>query len=265
LAAALAAVLETATAKRVEDRYANDGELIADLEDVLAIETARAGSATGEVTTVLRTLPASTRRRIPMRIRHPAAAIFALLAMAAIVALVLVFLFTRAHHGNGKLDQPAPKYTPQQISLCDTCAVDYNPDPLSGPKNQNPQLDGLAIDDNRNTAWTTDIYYDGLGKPGVGLYVDAKPGVAARSMIIDTATPGYTVAIYARRAQDPPNPNVFDPGPNGWVRVGSAASVHRTQTIRLATDGVPYRYYLVWITSLGPHNQVAINEIALYT
>ena len=50
-------MVETATAKRLEDRYADDAELIADLEDVLAIETARAGSATGEVTTVLRTLP----------------------------------------------------------------------------------------------------------------------------------------------------------------------------------------------------------------
>ena len=49
VSAALAAVVDTATAKRREDRYADDAELIADLEDVLAIETARAGSATGEV------------------------------------------------------------------------------------------------------------------------------------------------------------------------------------------------------------------------
>src|SRR3984893_5372771 len=41
--AALAAVVETATAKHLEDRYGDDAELIADLEDVLAIEAARAG------------------------------------------------------------------------------------------------------------------------------------------------------------------------------------------------------------------------------
>jgi serine/threonine-protein kinase len=265
VSAALAAVLETATAKRVEDRYANDAELIAELEDVLAIEAARSGSATGEVTTVLRTLPSSAQRRVPLRVRRPSAVIAVLLLVLATAAVTLVFVLNRAHRGTGKLPQAPPPATPQQVQLCDTCAHDYNPDALSGPKNQHPQEDGLAIDGNRNTAWTTETYYDGLGKPGVGIYVDAKPGVAAGSMVIDTETPGYTVAIYARRAQDPPNPQVFDAGPNGWVRVGGAAYVHSTQTIELTTDGIRFRYYLVWITSLGPHNQVAVNEIALYT
>ena len=65
-------VIDTATAKRPEDRYADDSELIADLEDVLAIETARAGSATGEVTAVLRTLPSDAQQRVPYRLRHRA-------------------------------------------------------------------------------------------------------------------------------------------------------------------------------------------------
>src|SRR3712207_745650 len=43
VSSALAAVLDRATAKDVRRRYADDRELIADLEDVLAIETARAG------------------------------------------------------------------------------------------------------------------------------------------------------------------------------------------------------------------------------
>src|SRR5437588_4611334 len=61
VSAALAAVIDNATAKRPEDRYADDAELTADLEDALAIETARAGNAQGEVTAVLRTLPAPKR------------------------------------------------------------------------------------------------------------------------------------------------------------------------------------------------------------
>src|SRR5437660_4770466 len=70
VSAALAAVIDTATAKRQEDRYANDADLIADLEDALAIETARAGTAPGEVTAVQRTLPVPKQRRIPYQLRH---------------------------------------------------------------------------------------------------------------------------------------------------------------------------------------------------
>ena len=81
--------------------------------------------------------------------------------------------------------------------------------------------------------------------------------------MLDTSTPGYSVVIYGRRT--PVNPNVFDPGPTGWVKVGGAPSVTSTQDIPLSTGDTPYRYYLVWITSLGSRDQVAVNEIALYT
>jgi serine/threonine protein kinase len=264
VSAALAGVLETATAKRVDERYADDAELIADLEDVLAIETARSGSATGEVTTVLRTLPSRTRRRIPLRVRQPVLVAVLAVALVAVIAGGILYLAGRTHHGSGTLPQPPPKSTPHGVSLCDSCATDYNPDALSGPKNQHPSQDPLAIDGNRNTAWTTESYdNDDLGKPGVGIYVDAKPGVAAGSMVIDTDTPGYKVTIYARTSE--PNPNAFDTGTGGWVAVGNAAAVHATQTIKLHTAGVRYRYYLVWITSLGDHAQVDVNEIALYT
>jgi eukaryotic-like serine/threonine-protein kinase len=262
--AALAAVLETATAKRVDERYADDAELIADLEDVLAIETARAGSATGEVTTVLRTLPSRTRRRVPLRVRQPLLVTGLALALVAVILGGILFLLGRTHHGSGALPQPPPKFTPHQVSLCDSCAHDYNPDALSGPKDQHPSQDPLAIDGNRNTAWTTETYVnDTLGKPGVGIYVDARPGVAAGSMVIDTATPGYKVTIYARSSR--PNPDTFDVGPGGWVAVGNAPNVRSTQTITLHTGDVRYRYYLVWITSLGANGHVDVNEIALYT
>jgi serine/threonine protein kinase len=257
VSAMLAAVLETMTAKRESDRYADDTELIADLEDVLGLETARAGSATGEVTTVLRTLPSAAQRRVPLRVRHRAVVVAMLLVAVAVAAAAVVFLVPRTHRGAAPLPQPAPKPTPIQVTLCNSCAHDYNPD---GNDAQHPNTVGLAIDGDRNTAWTTEIYYSGvLGKPGVGLYVDAKPGVSAGSMVIDTATPGYAVSIYAQNS--PPDPSTFD---SAWVKLGAAPYVHRTQTIRLRADGRRFRYYLVWITSLGDHNQVAINEVALY-
>ncbi|MGI8711697.1 MAG: protein kinase domain-containing protein [Solirubrobacteraceae bacterium] len=264
ISAALAAVLETATAKRESDRYADDTELIADLEDVLGLEAARAGSATGEVTTVLKTLPSRAQRRVPLRVRQPLVMVAGLLIVAALVVAAILFLAPRTHHGTGTLPQPAPKLTRHQISPCGSCAHDYNPDAPSGPKDQHPNEVGLAIDADRNTAWTTESYLnDNLAKPGVGLYVSLNPGVAAGSLVLDTETPGYAVSIYGRTS--PPNPNTFDTGAGGWVKVGAAPNVHGTQTLYLKTAGVRYRYYLVWITSLGNHNQVAINEIGLYT
>src|SRR3954467_14892989 len=63
VSSALAAIIDSATAKDLDRRYQEDAELIEDLEDVLAIEAARTGQATGEATAVLRTLPDRTRPR----------------------------------------------------------------------------------------------------------------------------------------------------------------------------------------------------------
>src|SRR5881275_3332868 len=106
VSAALAQIVDNSTAKRQEDRYANDAELIADLEDVLAIETARAGSATGEVTSVLRPLPSSTQRRVPFRLRHRIMAALALVIVIGAAAGAAIWLTGRTHHGTGKLAQP---------------------------------------------------------------------------------------------------------------------------------------------------------------
>jgi serine/threonine-protein kinase len=264
ISAALAAIIDTATAKREENRYADDAELIADLEDVLAMEAARAGNASGEANTVLRTLPARALRRVPFRLRYPASIGLVLAVVLVLLLAGIIYLAGRTHHGTGSLAQTPPPASHGQVNLCNTCAHDYNPLAISGPRDQNPGTVGLAIDSNVNTAWTTQTYYDGvLGKPGVGLYVTADPGVAARSVVLDTSTPGYRVVIYGRTGR--PDPSRFDPGPGGWVRIGGAAAVHSHQTIRLSAGGVRYRYYLVWITSLGSRQSAAINELALYS
>src|SRR4051794_17070982 len=65
VSSALAAVVDTATAKDLGQRYQDDAELISDLEDVLGIETQRSPTqARGEATAVLKTLPPSSRQRV---------------------------------------------------------------------------------------------------------------------------------------------------------------------------------------------------------
>jgi serine/threonine-protein kinase len=263
--AALAAVVDTATAKRVQDRYADDAELIADLEDVLAIEAARAGSATGEATIVLRTLPSQTRRRVPFRIRHRVVAVGIAAIVLAAAGGAAAWLSTRAHHGTGRPEQPPPTGAAAAhlvpVGICQTCAHDYNPDGLDGDHTQNPQLAAFAVDNDPRTSWQTQYYYDRtLGKPGVGVYVDMSPGTTADELVIDTTTPGFSAQILAQDTT--PDPSQFG---THWVKLATVSFVHRTQVIPVRTGATRYTYYLVWITKLPPGSEFAtLEEIDLY-
>src|SRR5271156_3947581 len=100
VSAATASVVDHAVAKDLGHRFADASEMAAALEDVLAIEASRAGQATGEVTTVLRTLPGTARRRLPWRMRHPVRWAFLLALLGVIVAGVLIAAANHAHRGN---------------------------------------------------------------------------------------------------------------------------------------------------------------------
>src|SRR3954465_12837388 len=62
LSAAAALVVERATTKDPNDRYQSVGELIDDLSTALEVEAARAGSTTGEATSVLEAVPPTERK-----------------------------------------------------------------------------------------------------------------------------------------------------------------------------------------------------------
>ncbi|HEV2061497.1 MAG TPA: protein kinase, partial [Solirubrobacteraceae bacterium] len=92
VSSALAAVVDRMTAKDLAVRYQSTPELMADLEEVFAIESARSGQTTGEATQVLRALPAPARSRLPLRMRTSMRAFVAfLLLAAAATAAIIVF------------------------------------------------------------------------------------------------------------------------------------------------------------------------------
>jgi eukaryotic-like serine/threonine-protein kinase len=263
VSAALASVLDTATAKRVEDRYADDAELISDLEDVLAIETARAGTASGEVTSVLRTLPSQTQRRVPFPVRHRLGAGLLVLVVLALVGGGIAWLANRAHHGTGSLAIAPPRLPSahgslSQVHLCSGCAQGYNP--LGSPKDETPNA-SLAIDNDLTTYWSTQMYYDHkLDKLGTGIYVDADPGTTAHVLRIDTNTPGFSVTIYGANS----TPTYSWPN-SEWTRVSDSTMIAaRRESISLTSRATRYRYWLVWITNLGGNESVQLNEVTLY-
>jgi serine/threonine-protein kinase len=271
VSAALAAVVERATAKPLARRYATATEMIADLEEALAIETARTGSARGEATIVLRSLPPSASERLPMRVRHPIW-IAALIAVAvAVVAALAALALSNTHGGTPPPANVPPAAHEVPVALDQNAATQYNP---FGTTPEDPNRVGLAIDGDPSTYWQTS-YYDNavLGKSGVGLYVDAAPRLAANRAVVETATPGFSVQVWGANSVPPqqyslaPRPGL-SPSTLGWTLLGSAPYVHHKQAISLSHVRAR-RYYLVWITSLGPDpsgtpKSVEIAEFTLF-
>ena len=268
VSAAAAAVVDRAVAKDLRERYPDAPSMVADLEEVLAIEASRSGQATGEVTSVLQTLPGSARRRLPWRLRHPARWAASLAVILAIVAVALIFIVAGTHRGTGVPQGVHADAGLVPVPLSQTAAHSYNPFG-TGPENENRVQN--VIDSDPNTAWSTETYYEGtLKKPGgvgTGLYLDASPGVLARAIEVQTSTPGFAVQIYGSNREPPSLPN-GDPKPlsaRGWQGpLAASAAVANKETIRFA-GARPFRYYLFWLTSLPPRMQLAsISELTLF-
>ena len=197
ISSALAAVVDRATARDLGVRYATAEAMVDDLEDVLGIETARSGQTSGEVTTVLRSLPKDAQRRVPLRARtswRVAAAVVALLVAMTVTGFYL--LVGRTERGTGTQNfgkAPAPGL--KGVSLKQSGARDF--DPLGDNRAEHPDEAKAVVDGDARTTWSTESYTGGqLGKDGVGIYVDAEPGVAAAAMQVITPTKGFTADVY---------------------------------------------------------------------
>jgi serine/threonine-protein kinase len=259
VSSALAAVLDNATAKDLERRYEDDAELISDLEDVLGIETQRSGQATGEATAVLRTLPAGARKRVPWRVLHPARILALLALLGAVAAVVLVFMATdkRAERGTGTRNVKPPPGL-KSVSLGQSRAKDFDP---FGGDGEHPAEAKAVVDQDTNSTWSTERYDGGVinNKPGVGIYVDANPGVAARAIDVISPTRNWQGAIYAAPNGPPPRKLA------GFKKLASIDQSKARTRVKLDPGGKRYRYYLVWITKLPPQqSSVEIAEIRLF-
>lgn len=254
VSAALAGVLERATAKELQNRYRSMADLVGDLEEVLTYETARAGESTGEATAVLSALPANVaRKRKGWRRLFPWGAYVLIAGAVAVGAAVVI-------GGNDTSTKSADTSGLSTIPLSESAVHDYDPPPGDG--SENPEQKGLALDGDRTTAWETENYGNtsfGNLKPGVGLYLDAGRPVVARALRIFTPKSGWSFQLYVA--------NQVPVDLRGWTLVGSDTMDSTRKTVTLDTAGRRSRFYLLWITHLTQsptgRSNAAVSDLVL--
>jgi eukaryotic-like serine/threonine-protein kinase len=260
LSAAAAMVVERATAKDPAQRYQKVGELIDDLATALEVEAARAGSTTGEATSVLEAVaPAERKLAGGGRRSWLAIALVALLAVGVLAAVQLV------GSGNGPGGGGALKDKGSPVALAE--ASDYDP---QGDESEDPEIVGLAVDGNPSTtAWSSEHYDDAEfagtktgPNPGVGLYVVAKSTTTPAEMLIQSPSPGWDAEIYAA-ASGPPDKL------SEWGEpVGDVVDAQKNEEVGLHL-GSPAKYFLLWFTKAAPSQeqegryQVEISDVKL--
>jgi eukaryotic-like serine/threonine-protein kinase len=261
LSAAAALVVERATTKDPNERYQDVGEMIADLSTALEVEAARAGSTSGEATTVLEAVQPEERKIAGGRRRWSWAAVLLLVvAIAGVLLAVKLISDGSGPGGGGALNGKG-----NTIPL--SGASDYDP---QGDGEEDPEGVGFAVDGNpTGTAWSSEHYdtdtFAGTKTgpdPGVGLYVTAKSTAKPSEMIIRTPSPGWDAEIFAT-ASGPPE----ELGEWGEP-VGTVTDAKSLNEVELHLEG-PAKYFLIWFNKAASARdqegryQVEISDVKL--
>jgi hypothetical protein len=117
-----------------------------------------------------------------------------------------------------------------------------------GDGSEHDSVVGNATDGNPGTYWNTEHYNGGLNKPGVGLVLDAGASKQVTQVSVQSGTPGFTALIESGQSQSGP-----------FTAASAAQTVNTSATFTL--NGKSARYYVVWITDLGPNSSVEIDEV----
>ncbi len=237
----LDACVRRALAKEPRDRFASMSDLIAELEACRrgVVPVAGDAAATMIVPPVAWQKPRRARRALRMLVITLLAV--AIVAAAAVGAYVLTKGASNATGiGNGG-GSSAGKAVPL------TGVTAYDPEGTGPPGEHNAQAP-LATDRSRQTYWTTEEYHGALTKSGVGVVLAAGSPKKIRTMTVTTDTPGFTAEIEAGDVEQ-----------GGFSPVSSSKTV--TGTTSFTLDGSSHRYYVVWITNLGPNSVVHVNEV----
>jgi eukaryotic-like serine/threonine-protein kinase len=245
----LDAAIRRAMAKDPRDRFASMEDFCSELNACLEGETAASAAQTMIV--------APRRRRRQRRAGPPpdgrplAGPVILLLAGIAVLAGILgaVFAFTDS---GGQITKFVHKKTgggtPAATSVTLNGVTAYDPETDGGDGTEHDSAAGNATDGNPETYWNTEHYDGGLNKDGVGLVLDAGGTKKLTQMVVHSGTPGFVAMIKAGASSNGP----FTP-------VSGSQTGGASTTFPL--DGDSARYYVIWITDLGPSSSVEINEV----
>jgi|SRR5579862_1314229 len=244
----VAAAVARALAKDPAARWPTMAAFCRELEECLR---ELRGGDTGAATMVIATPKGRRQDRGPKRrvtvARGRRAALPSLLILAGVVVLAVALAIALTRGGS---DGPkrAGANTGAPIHLSATTSYD----PYGSGGGEHNEDAHFATDGLQSTFWETHHYAypdGGLGKPGVGLVLDAGRSVTVRHLILTTDTPGFTAQIKA----------------GDRVGAGSLRDVSSPERVDAETTfdltNADARYFVIWISNLGPHDQVHVNEV----
>jgi serine/threonine-protein kinase len=238
----LEAAIEKALAKDPAARFDTMGEFRAELEACLVELRSRPDtSATGILPVVAPPREARVHRRRRARWLVPLLIVLGLAAAGAVYALT--------HHDSSPTTTGGGTGGGGGTPVSVQGVASY--DPFGNDHVEDPQDVGKATDGSQATYWQSEHYTNsnfGNLKSGVGLVLDAGAPVRLKSLTVSSTTPGYRAVVKSGDSSS---------GPFATDSAEQTGSATTTFTL----EGNEARYYLIWLTNLGPEDQVRINEV----
>jgi serine/threonine-protein kinase len=248
----LDAAIRRAMAKEPRERFRSMDEFCNELTACLQRET----SLSAAETMVAAPARGQRRRRRRRRAARPPREgmsvwpLILLLAGLALLAIILAAVFTFTGPGEQftnfvkkKTGVAAAAAKPVRLAAVNA----YDP---FGDQSEHDSSAGNATDGDPATYWNTEHYNGGLGeKDGVGLVLDAGGAKKLTQLVLRSDTSGFTALIESGNSSS-----------GGFTPASKAQTAGMNTTFSL--KGGSARYYVVWITSLGPNSSVEINEVS---
>jgi serine/threonine-protein kinase len=238
----LEAAVQRAMAKQPEERFETMDDFRKELD---------ANLAEAQGTVVMAPVKPPRRKRTRRAGANPWPIVVALVVLIAIGTAIAYLIVSR---DNGATSSPPAGVGGGGTAIVHLAATTAY-DPFGSPPGQeHNDRASLATDGNGATYWETEHYHNApsLNKQGVGLVLDAGQPVRLQQLGIATQTPGFIASIRAGDSATGPFPDTV-----------AAQRTVAGETRYTITSSAKHRYYLIWITRLGPgYDTARINEVS---